>query len=552
MLRLRNPWMLATAVGVIASNAWAQSTAWQDSPAATATPKAEPKTAAAKAEPKASATQAPAKVDSSAPAANSPPAPAAAPSNGFSVEASASTDATPAAATSAQTAPATAPEAAPVAGAPPPAVEDNSKSWLDQLLLTDGIIELGATAGLLFPSRVLNLQEQTLKHQHLATAPELGVRIGYFPIKYAGGELEYVVGFSKTDKDDQGATTWGLRASLIGQYPGKRIVPFALLGAGRLGVFSNTMGNDGDPAFIWGVGAKAPLTDLLLARLDIRDNMAQKHGSSDGTLCNSFEVLLGLSLTLGRPQPPPAKIVEDSDGDGLVDRVDKCPHEAGAGADGCPLKDTDNDGVLDSEDKCVDVKGEPPDGCPPAPKDTDADGVPDATDKCIDVKGEPPDGCPSNRDSDGDGIIDSKDKCPNAAETKNGFEDDDGCPDELPAKVKSFTGVIQGIEFDRDKATIRPNSSAVLDKSAAVLSEFPSLRVLITGHTDNTGTREKNVQLSKERAESVKAYLVGKGIVATRVETKGAGPDEPIDSNVTAAGRQRNRRIEFRLLKDSD
>lgn len=532
--------MFAAAIGLIASSAWAQSAAWQDSPAPSSDPKPAPPKPSAKPEPKAPASKEPEK---------------ATPSSGISIDASASAEAAPVAAASPMTTTTTPnananANATPTAATPATANED-AKSWLDQLLLTDGLLELGATVGLLFPSRVLNLQSQTAKHQHLATAPELGVRVAYFPIKYAGAELEYVAGFSKTDKDDQSATTWGLRASLIGQYPGKRIVPFALIGAGRLGVISNTMGNDGDPAFIWGVGAKAPLTDLLLARLDIRDNMAQKHGAADGTLCNSFEVLLGVSLTLGRPQPPPPVLVQDSDGDGLVDRVDKCPHEAGAGPDGCPLKDTDNDGVLDNEDKCVDVKGEPPDGCPPA-KDTDGDGVPDTTDKCVDVKGEPPDGCPSNRDSDGDGIIDSKDKCPNAAETKNGFEDADGCPDELPTRVKDFTGVIQGIEFDRDKATIRPSSSTVLDKSAAVLIEYPSLRVFITGHTDNTGTREKNVQLSKGRAEAVKNYLVSKGIDASRIETKGAGPDEPIDSNVTAAGQQRNRRIEFKLIKGSE
>ncbi len=86
--------------------------------------------------------------------------------------------------------------------------EDN-KPWMQQLLPTDGMIELGAVTGLLFPSRVLNLQSQTAKHQHLATAPELGVRVGYFPIKYLGGEIEYVAGFSKTEKDNQSATTVG-------------------------------------------------------------------------------------------------------------------------------------------------------------------------------------------------------------------------------------------------------------------------------------------------------------------------------------------------------
>ena len=121
-----------------------------------------------------------------------------------------------------------------------------------------------------------------------------------------------------------------------------------------------------------------------------------------------------------------------------------------------------------------------------------------------------------------------------------------------PRRSRIFTGIIKGVEFDRDRASITPSSSATLDKSAALLLEYPSLRVLITGHTDNTGIREKNVQLSKARAEAVKAYLVGKGVNPSRIETKGAGPDEPIDSNVTAVGRQRNRRIEFKLLKESD
>ena len=506
MSRIGKHRRFATAIGLFASTAWAQTATLPPAPPASApvpAPAIEPKTVP------------------SAPATTKE-----AQSGGLSVETSENVTAAPAAASAASTANAT-PSATETAPAPLEATaatpgDEANKPWLDQMLLTDGLVEIGAAVGLLFPSRVLNLQSQTAKHQHLSTAPELGVRVAYFPLKYVGGELEYMAGFSKTDKDDQSANTWAFRGQIIGQYPGKRIVPFALLGAGRMGVISNSMGSDGDPLFHFGVGVKAPLTESLLARFDIRDNMAQKHGASDGTLCNSWEVLLGVSMTLGRPQPPPPKVVEDTDGDGLVDRVDKCPLEAGVGADGCPLKDSDGDGVMDNEDKCLDIKGVPPDGCP------------------------------STRDSDGDGLIDSKDKCPNAAETKNGFEDADGCPDEIPAQVKEFTGVIQGIEFDRDKATIRPTSSAALDKSAAVLTEYPSLRVLITGHTDNTGTRDKNVQLSKERAESVKAYLVGKGVEPSRIEAKGAGPDEPIDSNVTAAGRQRNRRIEFKLLKDSD
>jgi OOP family OmpA-OmpF porin len=422
---------------------------------------------------------------------------------------------------------------------------------MEQLKPVDNLAELGLITGLMFPSGSLNLQSQYAAHQTLSVAPELGVRGAYFPIKYVGGELEYVAGFSKTSADSQSATLWALRAQVIGQYPEWRVTPFAVLGLGRVGAFSNSLGNDGDPLFHFGVGAKAALTPSLLVRLDLRDNMSQKYGSSNGSQTHSFEMLVGVSLVLGRPQPPPPAVVTDTDGDGLVDRIDKCPTEAGVSADGCPVKDMDGDGVGDADDKCPDVKGNPPEGCPIV-KDSDGDGVPDDKDKCLEEKGEPPDGCPANKDSDQDGIVDSKDKCPTEAESRNGFEDADGCPDELPAQVKDFTGILKGIEFEREKATISPASLPLLDKSALVLADYPSLRVLITGHTDDTGGRDKNLQLSKARAEAVKMYFVSKGIEPSRIQTRGAGAEEPLDTNATAAGRQRNRRIEIKLLKDSE
>ena len=82
----------------------------------------------------------------------------------------------------------------------------------------------------------------------------------------------------------------------------------------------------------------------------------------------------------------------------------------------------------------------------------------------------------------------------------------------------------------------------------AVLKEYPALRVAISGHTDNVGERDKNLTLSAARADSVKAYLVSQGINANRIETRGVGPDQPIADNKDAPGRQKNRRIEFKLL----
>jgi OOP family OmpA-OmpF porin len=171
----------------------------------------------------------------------------------------------------------------------------------------------------------------------------------------------------------------------------------------------------------------------------------------------------------------------------------------------------------------------------------------DPDDKCPSEPGIQPDGCP-DRDPDRDGVPSPQDKCPNEQETRNGFEDQDGCPDSLPEKVKKFSGVIPGIEFDLGKASIRAGSTGVLNEAAGVLKEYSTMRVAISGHTDNVGDSKHNVELSKDRAESVKAYLVSQGVGAERIDTRGAGPDEPIADNKTAAGRQKNRRIEFKLL----
>jgi outer membrane protein OmpA-like peptidoglycan-associated protein len=415
----------------------------------------------------------------------------------------------------------------------------------------DNFIELGLFAGMLFPSKEHNFEdsdtEAGLKPHAVfhAVAPDFGGRIGYYPLRFVGLELEGADMPSGTT-DGGSANLWAVRGQLVGQVPLGAATPFALIGGGRMGASSDTSGSDSDPLFHFGIGVKVPVTNALGLRLDLRDNMTQKNNASDGTQTNHPEVLLGLSYTIGlskkQAAPPPPK---DTDGDGFVDPQDKCPTVPGVAPDGCPPPDTDKDGFIDSEDKCPTVPGIAPDGCPD--KDPDKDGILDPDDKCPTVKGVPPDGCP-DRDPDKDGILDPDDKCPNQPETKNGFQDEDGCPDEVPEAVKKYTGVIKGIEFDFGKATIRPKSKKTLDDAATVLTEYPSLRIEISGHTDNVGKHDTNVELSQKRADSVKAYLVSKGIDGNRIQTRGAGPDEPIDTNKTAKGRQKNRRIEFKLL----
>ena len=116
--------------------------------------------------------------------------------------------------------------------------------------------------------------------------------------------------------------------------------------------------------------------------------------------------------------------------------------------------------------------------------------------------------------------------------------------------MKKFTGIIQGIEFDFGKATIRKSSNKTLDAAVKVMQDYPSIRIEISGHTDNVGKRERNAELSQQRADSVREYIVGKGVEAGRIHTRGAGMDEPTADNKTAAGRQKNRRIEFKLMTE--
>ena len=181
----------------------------------------------------------------------------------------------------------------------------------------------------------------------------------------------------------------------------------------------------------------------------------------------------------------------------------------------------------------VDAKG--------CPLDSDGDGVANAKDKCpntplgvqVDTKG-----CPL--DSDGDGVYDSADKCPG---TPKGLKvDKDGCP--LPIPKKETVTIELHLEFSFDKSTIRPNYSTHLDGFAKFLKTYTDTTVLLEGHTDNLGPYQYNLDLSLMRAESVKNYLVTNyNIDPNRLGTNGYGPDQPVSTNDTRIGRQRNRRV---------
>ena len=231
----------------------------------------------------------------------------------------------------------------------------------------------------------------------------------------------------------------------------------------------------------------------------------------------------------------------DTDGDGIPDKDDACPDQAGpAEFNGCP--DTDGDGIPDKDDACPNEAGLAQfNGCP----DRDGDGVPDKDDKCPDVKGPKENGgCPWP-DTDGDGVLDKDDKCPN----EKGTVANNGCP-ELSENVKNaLNDYAKTILFKSGKAEFQDRTMPVLQNIAGILKEYPSSKFSIEGHTDSDGNDASNQKLSEERAAAVKNYLIENGIAADRLSSTGYGESKPIDSNKTAAGKANNRRVEVKLVK---
>jgi OmpA-OmpF porin, OOP family len=418
-------------------------------------------------------------------------------------------------------------------------------------------IELGVFGGIHFYDKEHGLSRA--EGDATGTSPDtggiFGLRLGYNLNKWIGAEGEFGFSPTRTRNDSTRDIILAYRAHVIATFIHSGYVrPFALVGYGAMSAFPGTYNaddgqnyprsRDTDGFFHVGIGAKFPINESFGLRLDGRAmapgaiaNKIVKIGNETGYGGPDFEVLLSAYLGLGAekpapapapaPPPPPAKVVDkDTDGDGILDKNDKCPNEPEdkdgfQDEDGCPDADNDGDGVADKDDKCPN-EAEDKDGW------EDEDGCPDA-------------------DNDGDGITDSADKCPNQPENKNNYQDEDGCPDEIPSAVAKFTGVIQGINFKTNSDKITRDSFKVLDDAVKVLVDYPDVKMEIGGHTDNVGKAEHNMELSQKRAESVKTYMVGKGIAADRLTAVGYGMDKPITANKTAADKAKNRRTEFTL-----
>ncbi|MDH7515592.1 MAG: DUF6089 family protein [Bacteroidota bacterium] len=264
--------------------------------------------------------------------------------------------------------------------------------------------------------------------------------------------------------------------------------------------------------------------------------------------------------------PPPPPVVTDTDGDGLLDTEEQTTYKTDP-----KNRDTDGDGLTDGDEVKIyktDPLNKDTDGdrladgeevtryrTDPLKKDTDGDGCIDG-DEVLDMRTDPlktdTDGdeltdCderniyrtnPLVMDTDGDGVNDGK-------EIKTGT-------DPLKADVfKVETGakiVLEGINFETNKATILPESEEILMRAYQTMRTNPTLRVEISGHTDDVGSDASNQKLSERRANAVRDWLVNKGIDGSRIQTKGYGEKQPTVPNTSPENRAKNRRIEFKII----
>jgi outer membrane protein OmpA-like peptidoglycan-associated protein len=247
----------------------------------------------------------------------------------------------------------------------------------------------------------------------------------------------------------------------------------------------------------------------------------------------------------------------DTDNDNIIDKEDECPLVAGiAEFKGCP--DTDADGTQDKDDECVDIFG-PKElkGCP----DKDADSIVDRLDDCPDIVGPRENkGCPWP-DQDKDGIFDKEDDCPQVA----GVPELKGCPKQTvqsgpvsantqtvemkAAEKKIIEKAFASLEFATAKDVIKPASYPGLnDLAKLMMAHEADWKLKLNVHTDNEGNPEKNMLLSEKRAKAVKNYLMKKGVKDEQVITEWFGQTQPVADNKTPKGRQKNRRVEMKIM----
>ena len=314
----------------------------------------------------------------------------------------------------------------------------------------------------------------------------------------------------------------------------KSIVPYAILG---LGLAKDATNFTGYAPMGLGVQFKAKQGSFL--------HVFGTHNAEASKLTKmhtNFGISYSFPLKLKEKKAialPIESVQADQDDDGVSNDKDDCPERSGLlKYKGCPVPDEDGDGINDENDKCPDAEGTVQyRGCPVP--DTDKDGVPDDQDKCPTVAGLARyNGC-AIPDTDKDGINDELDQCPAIA----GVAGNNGCED-LQPKLNSIAAALK---FEIGQVNINAKSLQGLDSLVQIMTLYPKTSLVITGHTDNTGTIKINNPLSLLRAKKVQSYLVKKGLAENRTTLIGMADAQPIASNATKEGRTQNRRADLTI-----
>lgn len=267
----------------------------------------------------------------------------------------------------------------------------------------------------------------------------------------------------------------------------------------------------------------------------------------------------------GCPEP-------DNDEDGIPDKQDACPtnpedKDNDRDTDGCPEGsdgDMDGDGILDVNDKCPKIKEDQDgymdrDGCPDP--DNDGDGILDVDEECDNDpedkdNWEDTDGCP-DPDNDRDGIpdiaegSDDQGNCMNRAEVVNGLNDEDGCPDQSSVVIsENEVLILDKILFKTGSAQILNESMKVVDLVAETLKRSPQFTLVeVQGHADVRAPDALNLKLTQDRSKAVLDALVKKGVAANRLRSMGYGEYCPLDPAENDAAYEKNRRVEFKIVR---
>jgi OOP family OmpA-OmpF porin len=328
-------------------------------------------------------------------------------------------------------------------------------------------------------------------NRNVNSAVAAGLAFGKFVTNNISVDLEFdkATFDNKTDSGELSQKT----ASFIGRYHfadkmGMRPYLGAGIGALRFKQDGGTRETDAIASLVAGI--TKDLSDRVDLRTELRYRLQNSNTADTGH--DTFDDYLfnaGLNIAFGQASE------QTTD-------TDLAPQ--------APTLDSDGDGVSDANDRCPNT---------PAGTEVDSNG-------CALVDG----------DDDQDGVANSRDKCPNSK--PGAVVDNDGC--EVQVVIE-----LQGVHFDTDKSTLKPQSIAILDAAVKTLGDHGTIRVEVAGHTDSTASDAYNQSLSERRAKVVYEYLTSHGISSDRMTWAGYGESQPIADNDTAAGRAQNRRTEL-------